>query len=97
MLDGFEKIPGIDVVKPQGAFYMIITMDTEFTNDRDLGLALLSEEKICTSQMSAFFDEETLPDSTSLRLAILPTEDVLKDALHRFSSFMQRHGKISSK
>jgi len=94
MLKGFERIPGIHVIKPEGAFYMIIQMETEFSNDRDLGIALLSEEKICTSQMSAFFDKETCPDSTSLRLAILPTEDVLEDALTRFSGFMKRHGNV---
>lgn len=92
MLNGLGQIPGISVVKPEGAFYMVLEMATEFTNDRELGIALLTEEKICTSQMSAFFDKETLPDSTSLRLAILPTEEVLEDALFRLSRFMQKHG-----
>jgi len=93
MLSAFAKIPGITVVKPEGAFYMIIKMDTEFKTDLELGLALLSEEKICTSQMSAFFDKETQPKGAYLRLVILPPEHILEDALSRFSRFMERHGK----
>jgi len=93
MLSAFAKIPGIKVVKPEGAFYMIIKMDTEFKTDRELGLALLSEEKICTSQMSAFFDAETQPKGTYLRLVILPQESVLEDAMSRFARFMERHGE----
>ena len=92
MLDAFSRIPGISVVKPEGAFYMIIRMDTEFKTDLELGLALLAEEKICTSQMSAFFDEETHPGGTMLRLVILPPEDILKDAMSRFARFMKWHG-----
>jgi len=92
MLDAFSRIPGICVVKPEGAFYMIIKMDAEFPTDLELGLALLTEEKICASQMSAFFDEETHPGGTMLRLVILPPEDVLEDAMTRFARFMERHG-----
>ncbi len=92
MLNAFAKIPGISVVKPEGAFYMIVKMDTEFQTDRELGLALLSEEKICTSQMSAFFDAETQPKGTYLRLVILPPESILEDAMSRFARFMEKHG-----
>jgi len=92
LLEGFSQIPGISVVKPQGAFYMIIKMDTEFENDLELGLALLSEEKICTSQLSAFFDEKTMPRGTYLRLVILPPENILEQAMERFSRFMKKHG-----
>jgi len=93
LFEGFAKIPGIEVVKPEGAFYMIIRMETQFENDRDLGLALLSEEKICASQLSAFFDRETKPEGTYLRLVVLPPEEILEDALSRFAGFMERHGK----
>ena len=93
MLDAFSRIPGIGVVKPEGAFYMIIRMDAGFENDRDLGLALLTEEKICTSQLSAFFDEETHPEGTYLRLVILPPEEILEDAMLRFARFMEKHRK----
>ena len=96
MLKAFAKIPGISAVKPQGAFYMIIKMDTEFRTDLDLGLSLLSEVKICTSQLSAFFDDKTHPGGTMLRLVILPPEDVLEDAMTRIASFMERHGKDGS-
>lgn len=93
MLDAFSKIPGISVVKPEGAFYMIVKMETVFDNDRDLGLALLSEEKICTSQLSGFFDEETMPDGTYLRLVILPPEHILEEAMEKFRRFMDKHGQ----
>jgi len=91
MLKAFNAIPGISVVKPQGAFYMIVKMETEFTNDHDLGIALLREEKICTSQLSAFFDKETQPNGVYLRLVILPPEDILEDAMNRFARFMRNH------
>ena len=93
MVEAFDKIHGISFVKPEGAFYMIVKLDTEFETDLDLGLALLSEEKICTSQMSAFFDEKTRPEGTYLRLVILPPEEILEDAMQRFARFMERHGK----
>lgn len=91
LLNAFAKIPGIDVVKPEGAFYMIIKMDTEFDNDLDLGLALLKEEKICTSQMSAFFNKTTQPEGTYLRLVFLPPEEILEDSTERIAGFMDRH------
>jgi alanine-synthesizing transaminase len=93
MLNGFSRIPGIAVVKPQGAFYMIIKMETEFKNDLDLGKALLTEEKLCASQLSAFFDEKTKPRGVFLRLVILPPEDILEQAVKRFALFMERHAK----
>jgi alanine-synthesizing transaminase len=92
LLHGFSKIPAIHAVRPEGAFYIIVEMQTRFSDDLELGLALLQEQKICTSRMSAFFDHETLPDQTSLRLTFLPPEDVLEDAVDRFARFMERHG-----
>lgn len=92
MLKAFAEIPGISVVKPEGAFYMIMKMETEYKTDLELGWALLSEERICTSQMSAFFDDITHPGGTMLRLVILPPEDVLEDAMARIARFMKYHG-----
>ncbi len=93
MYNKLSAIPGIKVVKPQGAFYMIVKMETEFNNDLDLGLELLREERICTSQMSAFFDAETQPEGTFLRLVFLPPTDIIEDAMERIKNFMDRHRK----
>lgn len=93
MLNAFSRIPGISVVKPRGAFYMIVKMATEFQNDLDLGKALLTEEKLCSSQLSAFFDEKTAPQGVFLRLVILPPENILEQAVQRFAHFMKRHAK----
>ncbi|MBN1900748.1 aminotransferase class I/II-fold pyridoxal phosphate-dependent enzyme [Candidatus Sumerlaeota bacterium] len=90
LLHGFSRISGIEVVKPMGAFYMIVKMETEFKNDLELGKALLTEEKLCASQLSAFFDSETHPPGVFLRLVILPPEDILEQALDRFTRFMER-------
>ncbi|HPB32349.1 MAG TPA: hypothetical protein PLB62_12910, partial [Candidatus Sumerlaeota bacterium] len=68
---------------------------TRFETDLELGLALLSEEKICASQMSAFFDARTQPGGTYLRLVILPPENILEDALGRFRRFMEKHGRTA--
>jgi aspartate/methionine/tyrosine aminotransferase len=93
LLQGLTGISGIDIVQPNGAFYMIVGMDTEYTNDLDLGLALLAEAGICSSQMWGFFDAATLPEQPALRLTILPPEDVLEDAIHRFARFLDKHGR----
>jgi alanine-synthesizing transaminase len=91
MLRAFAKMPGVSVVKPEGAFYMIVKMETEFATDLELGLALLNEEKLCTTQVSAFFDKETMPSGTSLRFVILPPEGQLEDAMARVARFLERH------
>lgn len=95
MLRAFAKMPGVEVVKPEGAFYMIVKMDTEFDSDLELGMALLKEEKLCTSQVSSFFDEQSKPKGTMLRFVILPPEELLTEAMGRLENFLRRHARVA--
>jgi alanine-synthesizing transaminase len=83
------SIPGISCVKPKGAIYMFPRLDPDFypvTNDTQLILDLLEEEKILLVQGSAF----NITDSNHFRLVFLPRADVLEKAAEDIGSFLSR-------
>jgi alanine-synthesizing transaminase len=92
-------IPGVSCVKPKSALYLFPKLDPEMypiEDDQQFIADLLREEKVLMVQGSGF--NWVKPDH--FRVVFLPHEDVLKDAIGRFTRFLERyrqkHGKTSA-
>ena len=81
-------IPGVSCVKPSGAIYLFLRLDSEIytiDDDETLVLDLLREQKMLLVQGSAF----NLDSKNYLRIVFLPTVDVLDDAIGRLATFLE--------
>ena len=89
-LDRIEKIDGIEVEKPGGAFYMFIRLtDEKWANDdKQFVLDLLHEEYVLVVHGSGFSPEM---GQGHFRLVYLADEDTLNTAFDRIDSFLSRH------
>lgn len=85
-----NEIPGVSCVKPEGALYMFVTLDPEVHrvyNDEQLVLDLLKQQKILIVHGTGF----NLKDTQHFRFVFLPREDVLRDAIERFATFLSTY------
>ena len=83
-------IPGVTCVKPKSALYLFPKLDPEMypiKDDQQFIADLLKEEKVLLVQGSGF--NWATPDH--FRLVFLPHEDVLKEAITRLASFLERY------
>ena len=83
-------IPGVTCVKPKSALYLFPKLDPEMypiKDDQQFIADLLKEEKVLLVQGSGF--NWAMPDH--FRLVFLPHEDVLKEAITRLASFLERY------
>ncbi|MDR1180234.1 MAG: pyridoxal phosphate-dependent aminotransferase [Spirochaetales bacterium] len=81
------EIPGLSVVKPQGALYCFPKMDSAkfgITNDQKFVYDLLLEKKMLLVQGTGF----NWPRPDHFRVVFLPETDMLKDALNRLRDFL---------
>jgi alanine-synthesizing transaminase len=81
------EIPGITVVKPQGALYCFPKMDSAkfgITDDQKFVYDLLLEKKMLLVQGTGF----NWPQPDHFRVVFLPDVDMLKDALGRLRDFL---------
>lgn len=84
-----NEIPGVSCVKPMGALYMFPRLDPKMypvTNDQQLVLDLLLQEKILLVQGTGF----NWPHPDHLRLVFLPLEEDLEYAIGRLGVFLER-------
>ncbi|WOT03654.1 pyridoxal phosphate-dependent aminotransferase [Shewanella youngdeokensis] len=82
-----NQIPGVSVVKPQGALYAFAKLDQKKFNLRDderLVLDLLKEKKILLVQGTAF----NYPEPDHFRVVFLPYKDELSKALNDVGDFL---------
>ena len=82
-----NEIPGVSVVKPQGALYAFPKLDPnvyEIHDDTQLMLDLLRAEKILMVQGSGF----NLPDKQHFRVVTLPWASQLENAIERLGNFL---------
>jgi alanine-synthesizing transaminase len=82
-----SEIPGITVVKPQGALYCFPKMDAakfSITDDQKFVYDLLKEKKLLLVQGTGF----NWPRPDHFRVVFLPDVDMLKDALGRLADFL---------
>lgn len=87
-------IPGVSVVKPQGALYMFPRLDPAMypiADDQQFAYELLAEEKVLIVQGTGF----NHGDTQHFRLVFLPHVDDLEEAIGRIARFLahyrQRH------
>lgn len=83
------SIPGVSCYKPQGAIYMFPKLDPKIypiTNDVQLTLDFLAQEKILLVQGTAF----NLETTDHFRIVFLPRKEDLKHAVNRFAAFLER-------
>lgn len=89
-----SAIPGVSVVKPQGALYMFPRLDPKLypiADDQQFAYELLAEEKVLIVQGTGF----NHGDTQHFRLVFLPHVDDLEEAIGRIARFLahyrQRH------
>ena len=82
-----NEIPGVSCVKPAGALYVFPRLDPEvydITDDEQLVLDLLLQEKILVTQGTGF----NWPTPDHLRIVTLPWARDLTDAIERLGNFL---------
>ncbi|MEK6981820.1 MAG: aminotransferase class I/II-fold pyridoxal phosphate-dependent enzyme [Candidatus Micrarchaeota archaeon] len=84
-----KQIPGLKMVKPQGAFYAFVevTDKKKFKNDWEFVRALLKEGVVVVPG-SGF--TSTMPDRMFFRIVYLPSLEKLDEALDRIEVFMKK-------
>ncbi len=83
-------IPGVRCVKPEGALYLFPHLDPEMypiEDDEAFVLEFLQQEKVLLVQGSGF----NWPQTDHVRIVFLPHRDELKEALERFSRFLDHY------
>ena len=88
-LERIASIEGLEVEKPQGAFYMFVRLTDEKwkNNDKEFVLQLLHEEHVLLVHGSGFSTEK---GKGHVRLVFLPDIPTLHTAFDRIDSFLQR-------
>ena len=85
-----NAIPGVSCVKPQGALYVFPRLDPEvydITDDEQLVLDLLLQEKILVTQGTGF----NWPTPDHLRIVTLPWARDLTNAIERLGNFLSSY------
>ncbi|PWH06396.1 aminotransferase [Brachybacterium endophyticum] len=85
--EGLSEIPGVSVVKAQGALYMFPRIDTEMyriESDEQFAMDLLRSKKLLVTQGSGF----NYPTSDHFRLVTLPEVGLLADAVDRIADHL---------
>lgn len=89
--DRLEKTPGLTIVRPGGAMYMMVGIKPEnfidIKDDVEFAKGLLTEENLSILPGTIF----TCPNF--LRIVICAPEDKLNDACSRIESYCARHAK----
>ncbi|WP_152352368.1 pyridoxal phosphate-dependent aminotransferase [Brachybacterium subflavum] len=85
--DGLSEIPGVSVVKAQGALYMFPKIDTEMydiESDEQFAMDLLRSKKLLVTQGTGF----NYPVADHFRLVTLPDVGLLSDAVDRIADHL---------
>ncbi len=81
MFQRFSGIKGISVVKPQGAFYMLVNISKLSLTSQNFSDRLLSKANVAVVPGIAFGDDRTI------RFSYATSMDVIKKGLDRFEEF----------
>ncbi len=81
MFQRFSEINGISVVKPQGAFYMLVNISRLQLTSQNFSDRLLSKANVAVVPGIAFGDDRTI------RFSYATSMDVIKNGLDRFEEF----------
>jgi alanine-synthesizing transaminase len=86
MMNAFEKIEGINLVKPEGAFYAFPSIDVE--DDSHFCSELIKNTGVIVVPGSGFGQK---PGSHHFRIVTLPQEEVLTQAFSHIAEFYQSY------
>ena len=78
---------GLELVEPQGAFYAFPCITSSGLDDEQFAERLLLEEKVAVVPGSAFGSE----GKGHIRICYAQNYELLEEALHRLSGFVNRH------
>lgn len=81
LVDGLSKLPGMSVLPPDGAFYLMVKVETPETS-LDLALRILSEAKVGVAPGTAFGRE----GEGYLRLCFAISPDLARRAVQRLAT-----------
>lgn len=81
-----DQIPGISLVKPEGAFYAFASIDVK--DDNRFCIELLKETGVVLVPGSGFGQK---PNSSHFRFVILPDEKTIEKAFNHISSFLKKY------
>ncbi|MFC5707926.1 pyridoxal phosphate-dependent aminotransferase [Aeromonas eucrenophila] len=85
-----NAIPGVSCVKPKGALYLFPRLDPkvyDIRDDQKMVFDLLQQEKLLLVQGTGF----NWPAPDHFRLAFLPREEELEDAIGRLARFLKNY------
>ena len=81
MMQRFQSIKGISVVKPQGAFYVLVNISKLQLTSQNFADRLLSKASVAVVPGIAFGDDRTV------RFSYATSMDIIKKGLDRFEEF----------
>jgi aspartate aminotransferase len=81
MFERISKIPNISAVRPQGAFYVLVTISQLGLTSQNFADRLLSKASVAVIPGAAFGDDRTV------RLSYATSIDIIKKGLDRFQDF----------
>ncbi len=87
-MDKLATIPGISLVKPEGAFYAFASIDVE--NDAHFAAELMKETGVVIVPGSGFGQK---PGTSHFRIVILPPEEILEKAFNHIRVFLEKYKK----
>ena len=90
VVEAIEKIDGLSVVKPNGAFYAFVRIDLDIKSDKEFVLNLAKETGILCVPGEGFGQKE---GTHHFRLVFLPTEEIIKEAMKKLSVFVKNYPK----
>ena len=88
----FSQIPGVSVVKPKAALYMVPRLDPKLypiSNDQQFAYELLADEKVLVVQGTGF----NWVAHDHFRVVFLPNVDDLREAIGRIERFLSNYRK----
>jgi len=85
-MEQLATIPGISLVKPEGAFYAFASIDVK--NDAHFCAELIKETGVVVVPGTGFGQK---PGSSHFRIVILPPEDILNKAFSRIAEFYEKY------
>lgn len=88
LVEGINKIQGLSLVKPKGAFYAFVRIDLPIKSDKEFVLNLAKETGILCVPGEGFGQKA---GSHHFRLVFLPPEKIIEEALTKLAKFTKKH------
>ncbi len=86
VVEKIAKIPGINLVEPQGAFYAFPSIDVK--DDNHFAIELMKETGVVVVPGKGFGEK---PGTSHFRIVILPPEEILSEAFEMIGEFYKKY------